>query len=90
MHAVEVGEGPEQPGRVGMRRPVEEAGGRGRLDQLARVEHADAVADLGDDGEVVADVEDGGAHALLEIGHQLEDAGLRGHVEARGGLVHDE
>src|SRR5438132_9696136 len=49
-----------------------------------------AIGDLRDDGEIMADVEDGGADAALEVGDQLENAGLRRDVEAGRRLVEDQ
>src|SRR5205823_10550757 len=83
---LDVGQGVEQPARVGMRGAMEERRGRRRLHQLTRIQDAHPVADLGDDGKVMADIEDGGADTVSEVGHELEDARLRGDVEPRGRL----
>ena len=60
------------------------------LDQFAAVHDADAVADLRDGPEIVADEEDGGAVALAQRADEVEDGGLDGHVESGGGFVHDQ
>ena len=60
-----------------------------RLLDLAAAEHDDAVGDLGDDGEVVRDIDAGHAaraHHRLEGAQHLD---LGGHVEGGGGLVED-
>ena len=87
---VDVGQGVEQAARVRVRGATEELPGRRHLHQLAGIEDPHPVAHLGDDGEVMADVEDGGADIVSEAGHQLEDPRLCGDVEPRGRLVHDE
>ena len=44
----------------------------------------------GHDAEGVGDEDDGGAQAVGEVLHEVEDLGLDGHVEGAGGLVGDE
>ena len=60
------------------------------LDELAGVEHADAVAHLADDPEVVADEEHGRVQLRLQPRDEVEHLGLDGRVEARRRLVEDE
>ena len=60
------------------------------LDELARVEHADAVAHLRDHAEVVADEQHRGASSLPELRDQVEHLGLDGRVEPGRRLVEDE
>ena len=63
-------------------------GGSG-LDDLAVLHHQDPVAHLADDGQVVADEQQGGARGAA--GRQdVEDLGLDGDVEGGGGLVGDD
>jgi hypothetical protein len=71
-------------------RVLEHRAHRPLLDKPAGVEHADAVAHLGDDVEVVADEQDGGAELLAQTVDEVEDLGLDRRVEARGRLVEDE
>jgi hypothetical protein len=60
------------------------------LDDLAAAHHDHAVADVGDDAEVVRDDEQRHAVLLLQARTPAEHLGLHGHVERRGGLVGDE
>ena len=69
---------------------VEECPRGALLDELARVEHADAVAHLGNHAEVVRDEEDARPELLPEVRDELEHLGLDGGVEPGGGLVQDE
>ncbi len=80
----------QEPDRVRVPRIVEESPRRALLDELARVEDADAVAHLGDHAEVVGDEEDARPELLPEVRDELEHLRLDGGVEARGGLVEDE
>ena len=58
--------------------------------ELARVEHADALAGLPDHAEVVADEEDGGAEPLLQLSDEVEHLGLDRGVEPGRRLVEDQ
>ena len=69
---------------------VEELVARADLDDLAGVHHGDAVGEVGDDREVVGDVERRDAVALREVADRVEDVRLGGHVERRGRLVEDD
>ena len=60
---VEVGDRVQQHARVGVLRPREQRVGRRHLDQPAEIHHADAVGDVIDDREVVADEQIGEAAA---------------------------
>ena len=61
------------------------------LHDVAGIDHADAVAHLRDDTEVVGDQYDGcSALALLQAAQQLEDLGLHRDVEGGGRLVGDD
>ena len=73
-----------------MPRALEQLPQPGLLHELPGVHHADAVADLGDDAEVVGDVEDGRVELPLELGDQVEDDRLGGHVQGGRRLVHDQ
>ena len=70
-----------------MARVVEDLLGRATLAVAAGVHDHDLVAHLRHDAQVVGDHDDGHAHLLLELLHELEDLGLDGHVKGRGGLV---
>ena len=49
----------DQAARIGMLRPAHHLLGRAMLDDLAEIEHVDALDDLPHDGEVVGDEEVG-------------------------------
>ena len=60
------------------------------LDELALLQHRDAVGDLGDDAEVVRDEQHAGAVLAHQVADQREDLRLRRHVERGGRLVRDQ
>ena len=79
-----------RPTVYGWRGLVEHLAGRALLDQLAGVEHADAVAHLGDHRQVVADEQQRGVELVAQAPDQIEHLGLDGGVQRRGGLVEDQ
>ncbi len=76
----------QRPG-VGVRGVLEHRVPRAQLDDLAGVHHRHPVGDVGDDGEVVGDVEGADPVDAAELGHRLEDHRLGGHVETGRRLV---
>ena len=80
----------EQALRVGVARRAEQIADRRLLHLAARIHHHHALGDFGDDAEIVGDQDDGGADAVLEVAHQVQDLRLDGHVERRGRLVGDQ
>ncbi len=84
------GDAAQEPDGVRVAGILEDLGSRAFLHHLAGVHDPDAVAHLGDDGEVVADEEDRGAQLLSQRGDEIEHLGLDGGVERRRGLVEDE
>jgi len=70
-----------------MTRRAEEFGNRRLFHLAARITSHDALGDLRDDAEIMRDEDDGGADAMLEVAHQVEDLRLDGHVEARWSVV---
>ena len=64
--------------------------GRTFLDHFAAIHHDGAGADPGDDAEIVADQDDGGAEIAVEFAQQFEDLRLDGDVERGGRLVRDQ
>jgi len=62
----------------------------GPLDDLAGVHHRDLVGRLGDHAHVVGDEDHGHPVLAAQVVEQIEDQGLNGDVEGRGGLVGDE
>jgi hypothetical protein len=87
---VDVGDRIEEHARVGMARPREQRRLRGEFDDPAQVHHADLVADVAHDGEVVRDEEIGQAVARLQVLHDVEDLRLHRDVERRRRLVADQ
>ena len=73
-------------------RPLASAalGGGAGLDDLAALHHDPAIGEAPDDAEIMGDEHDRHAEAALQVGQQLEDLRLDGHVERRGGLVGDQ
>ena len=59
----------------------------GQLHHVAQVHDADAVADILHHAQVVGDEEVGQVLLLLQVGQQVEDLGLDGHVQSGHGLV---
>ena len=84
------GDAGQQAARVGMQRAVEQVEHRRFLHLAPGIHHDDALAGFRHHAEVVGDHQDGGAEALLEFQHQLEDLRLDGDVERGGGLVGDQ
>ena len=64
--------------------------GRALLTDGARVHDDDLVAELGYDAQVMGDHDDGHAHFPLDILHELQNAGLDGHVQGRRRFVGDQ
>ena len=81
------GDGAQQPFRVGVLGPQDHVFHAARLDDLAGVHDGRLLHRLGDHGQVVGDEQQGGARLVLEGLDELQDLGLDGHVERRGGLV---
>ncbi len=88
--AAHLGDRLDQPARVGVRGAVEERRLRPELDQPSRVQERDAIGEVGDHGEVVADVEGGDAVREAEVAHRGEHVRLRRDVEAGRRLVEHE
>src|SRR5262245_45336489 len=81
---------PEQGARVGMLRRVEDLLDRTLLHHAPEVHHDDVACHLRDHAEVVRDEDDRGAVPALQVAQEIEDLGLRGHVDRGGGLVGDQ
>ena len=88
-HRVGHRHGRDQRLGVGMGRGVVDRRGRALLDHPAEVHHCDAFAHMAHDGQVVGDEEVGQALLGLEVGEQVDDLGLHGHVEGAHRLVAD-
>ena len=81
----------EQPARVGVLRAAEDVAHRPGLDDAARIHHQHAVAEPGDDAEIVGDQDDRRAgSSRVSSRMQLEDLRLHGDVERGRRLVGDQ
>ncbi len=80
----------EQGLGIGVAHPVEHLGHVARLHRFAGIHHAQPVADIEDQAEVVADEQDRGAVLVPQILHQIDDPRLHRHVERGGGLIKDQ
>ena len=80
---------PAAPG-VRVTRLSEQLVPRRRLDDPARIHDVDAVAQSGDDPEVMRDHHQRGARVGHELLEQFEDLRLDRDVEGRRGLVGDQ
>ena len=87
---VRLGDRGQQRLGVGMGGVPVQVVGRGHLDQLPQVHHRHPVAHVLDHGQVVGDEDHGETEPGLEVGQQIEDLGLDGHVEGGDRLVADE
>ena len=91
MGAFHGGYGPHQPTSVRMRRAREQLACLADLDQPAGVQNRDMVGDLGHHGQVVADVDGGHLVSTAQPAYGVQDAALRGDVQAGRRLVqHDQ
>ena len=84
-------DGRHQRPRVGVQRGGIEVVGSGLLYEGAEIHHADPVADVLDDGEVVGDDEIGQAEGVLQLLQQVDHLGLHRDIERRDRLIgHDQ
>ena len=64
---------------------------RGRhLDNFADVHDSDAIADMGDDAEIVGDEDVGEPHLFLQLLQEVEDLGLHRDIEGGDRFVGDD
>ena len=75
---------------VGMVRAVEHVVGVADLHDPTEVHHGDAVGEVSDHTEVVADEQVARALLGLQLRQQVEDCGLHGYIERTGRLVGDD
>ena len=80
----------EQALGVGVVRLVEDVVLGRPLRGPARVHHHDVVGDVGDHAQVVGDHDERRVRLALQVQQQVEDLGLDGRVQRRGGLVRDD
>ena len=64
--------------------------GRGPLDKFAEIHHADFVADMLDDGEIVRDEKEGDSKFFLQVADEIEHLALHRDVEGGDGFVGDD
>ncbi len=91
--SVHVGNGDGRQQRLGVRmaRPEIDLLGVALLDDPAQVHHGDPVADVAHDRQVVGDEEEGQPEPGLEVGEEVDDLGLGGHVQrAHRFVAHEE
>ncbi len=74
----------------GWRGSSEELIRRGDLDQLAEIHHADAIAHVLDDGQVVGDEQVGEVEFASKVEQQVEYLRLDRDVEGRDSFVADD
>ena len=85
--AVQGGNGTKQALGVLVTGIVENLIHRAPLADPAGVHDNDLVAHIGDHAQVVGNHDDGHAHFLLQVLHQLQNLGLNGHVQSGGGFI---
>ena len=73
--------------RIGMRRPVENVAHAAALDDLARIHHRDAVAQLGDQPEMMGDEQNRASSVLLKLLQQSDDLDLERGIERGRRLI---
>jgi len=61
--------------------------GNSGLDNLALMKNRDAITNPGDRGKIVGDVKNRHSRAPIQMAKQLEDLGLRDHVERAGSFI---
>jgi len=66
---------------------AEQGPGLGDLDDTAEIHDRHSIADVADDGEIVADQEDREVKPLLDVHQQVDDLRSDRHVGGRHGLV---
>ena len=79
-----------QAARIFLLRLLQDLSRIAEFDHLAAFQHHDPIGDLGDDGEVVGDVERRRAMLADELAEGGEAFDLGRHVERRGRLVEDQ
>ncbi len=80
----------EQPQSVWVLRGAQNLPGRGDLDKLAGVHHADAVARFGHDAEIVSDQDHPHPALALQAHQEGQNLVLDRHVEGSGRLIGEE
>ena len=73
-----------------MQRPFGNLFRRAKLDEAAEIHHRDALADVGDDSEIVGDEDVSKPEIALQFGKQIEHVAADRHVERGHHLVADD
>ena len=60
------------------------------LHQLTGIHHPYAGGDPGHHPQIMGDVHDGRIELLAQIGDQIEHSRLHGHIQGRGGFIHQQ
>src|SRR5689334_14202740 len=79
-----------QPARIVMFRHLADLADVADLHQFSLQHHADAVAELRHQMQVVGDEQHREAEAALQVDHLLQYLALHHHIERRRRLVHDD
>ena len=87
---IQPGDTGEETLSIGVHGPGEKGAGLGLLHNLAQIHHPHTVAELGHGAQVVGDEEHRHAQFLIELGDQVQNLFLDGHVQGGGGLVGNE
>ncbi|CUK21701.1 Uncharacterised protein [Achromobacter sp. 2789STDY5608615] len=90
VHGAQARHGRQQGAGVGMLRPREDFVGTALLDLVAAVHDQHPVGHFGHHAHVVGDEDHAHVHFFLQLTDQLQDLGLDGDVQRRGGLVGDQ
>ncbi|CUJ66849.1 Uncharacterised protein [Achromobacter ruhlandii] len=90
MHGAQARHGRQQGAGVGMLRPREDVVGTALLDLVAAIHHQHPVGHLGHHAHVMGDEDHAHVHFFLQLADQLQDLGLDGDVQRRGGFVSDQ
>ena len=85
-----VGRGSDEVAGVGMRRVLEQLGGRALLDDSSGVHHRDLIGEVGDDREIVGDVQRSDLVRMTQLADRCQDVSLCADIEAGGRLVEDD
>ena len=90
VHGAQARHGRQQGAGVGMLRPREDFVGTALFDLVAAVHDQHPIGHFGHHAHVVGDEDDAHVHFFLELADQLQDLGLDGDVQGRGGFVGDQ
>ena len=83
-------DGGEQGFRVGMKGRVQHGGGWAELHDSAAIHDGDAIGQVPDHADIMADEQQREAELVAQFGKQVEGRGLHGDVEGGDGFVANE